>query len=133
MNRKLQLCMPMLLLAISITINYLGRSRELNVKNFSLIESGMTQAQVESLLGGPPGHYGNSNGQGYRTLEAVVIQNNIKTTIKTWNDKNHCFDVYFDANGQVVCKHQIAHYWEPAEKEGFIRRNWKAFCNAVGF
>lgn len=133
MERKLLYRLLLVLLVISITIIYLGRSRELNVKNFSLIESGMTQAQVESLLGGPPGRYGNSTGQGSMTMEGHFFPSQQKTTVKKWNDKTHWFEVYFDSDGRVVKAYKRFSYSEDEDREGFISRTWKSFCSALGF
>ena len=43
----------------------------LNVAGFDRIKIGMTMAEVESLLGGPPGDYGRYSGDGAMSLEQI--------------------------------------------------------------
>lgn len=81
-------------------------TRELNVENFEKIEPGMTQSEVEQLLGGPPGHYGRNWGTYFATLEGTLVQGREEY----WTTDNRMLEVYFDENDKVVGTHQRAGY-----------------------
>ena len=83
--------------------------RNLKVENFSRVEYGMTQAEVEELLGGPPGNYGaHAGGGNLMTMEGYVHPND--AVERVWCDDSHRFEIYFDAGGRVVGIHRRASY-----------------------
>src|SRR5262249_61031581 len=48
-------------------------SRRLAVENYALVRTGISQAEVEELLGGPPGNYGRFAGGGvHMTMEGYI-------------------------------------------------------------
>ena len=80
-------------------------ARKLKVENFDEINVGMTQDEVERLLGGSPGHYGRKWGSGMMTLEGSP-----KGRKEIWTDDDTMFEVAFDEEGKVVGKHKRARY-----------------------
>jgi hypothetical protein len=66
---------------------------ELNANNFTLVKVGMTQDEVEKLLGGPPGDYGrNKREQGFMTVEMFTgPQGSVE---KVWFDDNNRFELF---------------------------------------
>ena len=129
----LLLCLFLWWWAIWLTVFFSRNDSGLKVHNFPLIKKGMTQPEVESLLGGPAGRYGNSTGKGFMSKEGRPIQPNNYTIIRTWNDKMHWFEVYFDANDQVVAAYPNSSYFEVGEKKGYVRPIWQPFWSALGF
>src|SRR5262249_9340588 len=86
----------------------LARSREekrLYVENFSRIGNGMTQEEVEDLLGGSPGNYGRYK-TGMMTLEGVIAPPG--SVEKIWCNDARRFEIYFDQDRRVVLKHERA-------------------------
>jgi hypothetical protein len=76
---------------------YFGR--KLNVENFDAIEFGMTQKQVERLLGGHPGHYGVKWRPAILTDERFVVGRK-----EAWTDDDTTLEVFFDKDSKVVGK-----------------------------
>jgi hypothetical protein len=100
------------------------QARHLNVENFSEIRPGMTQAEVERLLGGPPGNYGRYS-QCIMTLEGYIAPPG--SVEKRWRDDAHCFEIYFDQEDRVVGLHKRAGY-------GQHPGNWlEHLCSRVGW
>jgi hypothetical protein len=81
--------------------------RRLNRAGLSQLRLGMTQAQVESLLGGPPGNYGRY-ARGMMTLEGYSAPPGAVERI--WCDDSNRLEIYFDAEGRVVGHHRRARY-----------------------
>jgi len=81
--------------------------RSLRVDNFPLIRVGMPQAEVEDLLGGPPGNYGRY-APGMMTAEGYLAP--LGSTEKIWYDDCHRFEIYFDGAERVVGIHRRASY-----------------------
>lgn len=87
--------------------------RRLNHDGFAKIENGMTQQEVEHLLGGPPGIYYPSypgagwgmTGEGYQVRDAAEFL--------WWDDKKR-YEVWFNDRGKVVGKHQRARWYSSA-------------------
>ena len=99
----------LLLAGVILSFVWLRASQRLNVENFSQIQQGMTQAEVEKLLGGPPGNYGRySEKSGFMTLEGYFAP--AGSVEKVWCNDKHRFEVYFDQDGQVVGQHKRAGY-----------------------
>jgi hypothetical protein len=100
--------------------------RALNVAGFDQLREGMTQAEVEALLGGPPGDYGrHRSGESLMTEEGYISPPG--SFEQLWYDDGHRFEVYFDAGGKVVGFHKRAQ---------FERRPvdwWKEIRRALGF
>jgi hypothetical protein len=74
---------------------------------FARIKNGMTQAEVEALVGGPPGNYGFCT-NGMSSLEGVLVPGGCIE--KCWWDDSHQFEVWFDSNNRVVGVHQRAYH-----------------------
>ena len=91
---------------ILLLLPYLAwHPRRLNHKGFEQIQNGMTQQEVESLLGGPPGiYYPSYCGAGWiMTAEKMVWPN---ATEVAWYDDRNRYEVWFDAEGLVAGKHR---------------------------
>lgn len=101
------------LLAVVGTVLLLARivwrdaGRCLNREGFSQLALGMTQAQVESLLGGPPDNYGRY-ASGVMTMEGYIAPPGAVERI--WCDDSNRFEIYFNAEGRVVGHHRRAGY-----------------------
>jgi hypothetical protein len=76
----------------------------LHSDNVAQIEVGMTQGQVEALLGGPPGDYGTWWGPKFATLDYVVVPNSVRRAV--WEDDDNCFEIHFDASDRVCFCYQ---------------------------
>jgi hypothetical protein len=81
---------------------YLAR---LHRENFDRIEIGMTQAEVEELLGGPPGNYSPP----YPLSEPIFTTLGLTLVPETWRkevwfDDKAYYEVYFDADGHVCLR-----------------------------
>ena len=76
---------------------------ELNRIGFKAVQPGMTQSEVESLVGGPPGSYGGMDIEGM-TIRGVGEQSN-GDTLEVWHDEEVWFEVHFDREGRVTDKY----------------------------
>jgi hypothetical protein len=73
----------------------------LATRNFWDIRKGMSQAEVEKLLGGPPGDYGrNVGGTSFVTAEGFCRPPGSIERLR-YDDSNQ-FEIYFDAEERVV-------------------------------
>jgi hypothetical protein len=81
--------------------------RRLNHDGFAKIELGMTQQEVEQLLGGPPGIYypAHPGGGGTMTMEGYDVPDAAEFV---WCDDKKRYEVWFNDQGIVVGKHQRA-------------------------
>jgi hypothetical protein len=98
------------LAALAFALPYaVWHPRRLNQAGFEQIQNGMTQPEVEQLLGGPPGiYYPSYSGAGATTsLEAVAPPPGTVRGIE-WYDHKVNYGVFFDAAGRVTAKHQRA-------------------------
>jgi hypothetical protein len=87
--------------------------------NYTLVRVGMSQAEVEALLGGPPGNYGRyADGETGMTMEGYAGRPP-GAAERIWCDDAHRFEVYFDAKGRVVGHHRRSSYWQ-SPREGFF-------------
>jgi hypothetical protein len=78
----------------------------------------MTQAEMEQLLGGPPGNYSRySNGRSLMTFEDYIDPPG--SIEKIWCDDSHRFEIRFDINGRVVSFHQRASYSQSPREDFF--------------
>lgn len=79
------------------------------VENYPKVQMGMSQAEVEELLGGPPGNYGRyAGGSTMMTEEGYMSPPG--SVERIWCDDNNRFEIYFDAQNQVVGHHKRAGY-----------------------
>lgn len=108
MNRRrhvvLSLCGGVLIL---LALPYMvWHPRRLNHGGFERIEMGMTQLEVESLLGGPPGiYYPSYCGAGATmTAEGYLGPGGAREAL--WYDDSKRFEILFDNKGRVVGKHR---------------------------
>jgi hypothetical protein len=75
----------------------------------SQLAKGMPQANVERLLGGPPGCYGNpSFSDGLMTLEGYSGPPG--SVEKLWFDDRNRFELWFDASDHLVTWHKRASF-----------------------
>jgi hypothetical protein len=99
------------LVVIAIAVFALGRKppARLQVENFNSIRNGMTLAEVESLLGGPPGDYGENRG-GIECMTAEGMSWPPSSVERVWHDDTNRLEIAFDPEGRVVGFHQRAGY-----------------------
>jgi hypothetical protein len=127
LTRRRVLCLFALIALMGALLFWQFRSgaprSSLRPDQFPQVRVGMTQAEVETLLGGPPGNYGrHRNGMTMMTLEGFIAPPG--SVERVWCDDSHRFEIYFDAKGIVVAHHRRAGYsQEPGEGIlGWIRR-----------
>ena len=89
----------------------------LATENFALVKNGLTQTEVEALLGGPPGNFGRYANGGFMTLEGYLSPPGSIELI--WCDDNNRFEIYFDQQKRVVGYHRRAGYSQGGQ-EGFF-------------
>ncbi|MFN9372182.1 MAG: hypothetical protein ACK6D3_09905 [Planctomycetaceae bacterium] len=71
------------------------------------LRRGMTLAEVEAVMGGPEGHYGNPEfNSGMFSMEGLYAEEAIKQ--RSWSDDAYLLDVVFDAQDRVVGWHRRA-------------------------
>jgi len=88
-------------------------------ENYRLIREGMSLAEVEMLLGGPPGNYGQYSGDGkFMTLDRYLPPRGSIRLI--WCDDSNRFEIYFDGDGCVVGQHRREYYSQTPCEEGFF-------------
>jgi hypothetical protein len=87
---------------------------QLRPEAFARIKNGMTQAEVERLVGGPPGNYGMWK-NGFTTADAVIPPGGPGSIEERWYDDSHCFVVWFDSNSRVVAVGQRVWHSMPPE------------------
>lgn len=91
--------------------------------NFPQVRLGMTQAEVETLLGGPPGNYGrHRNGLTMMTDEESIDPPG--SLERVWCDDAHRFEIHFDAKGIVVGTHRRAGYWQSPPEDFLAWIRW---------
>lgn len=96
-----------LTLALAMLLIFIACRPRLLVENYPSIRRGMTQAQVEELLGGPPGNYG----WYHNKIVVQTAEGTIATGVKrVWCDDGNCFEIYFDSQGNVVAHHKRGMY-----------------------
>jgi hypothetical protein len=91
----------------------------LHVGIFSRVRKGMSQGEVEALLGGSPGNYGTPlavagfmTAEGYRRPPGSIE--------KVWCDDRNHLEIAFDDSGYVVGFHQRAAYSQRGPMELLI-------------
>jgi hypothetical protein len=104
--------LSVVLVAGGISIQRIAASRvRLRHENFPDIEIGMSQSQVEALVGGPPGNYGTvylvDKGE-FTSLEGLFVPSDAR--LEVWSDDEARFEVYFDARGRVCLCHRRASF-----------------------
>lgn len=84
-----------------------GFPGRLNVEGMNKLKTGMTLAEVQAILGGPPGNYGGfDRSGGFMTMEGFTPAVGQKLTEKIWNDNENRLELYFDANDKLVAWHK---------------------------
>ena len=108
-------------LLVSVAAFTLYPRRVLNVAGFSQIKNGMTTAEVEALLGGPPGDYRHRWCKMWMTREELVTA--IYAQGQVWFDDDNMFVIYFDASGKVAASFEPKGFQrEQMTWDKFIRR-----------
>jgi hypothetical protein len=99
-----------LLLGFTVNLLYIPQPWvKLDPARLSELAKGMRQADVEKLLGGPPGFYGNPKLSGSpSSLEPYFCPPG--TTEKEWFDDRNCFQLCFDPTDHLVEWHKRALY-----------------------
>src|SRR5262245_30954410 len=99
MRRKL-ICTLVLLLILMLGLALLMQPRAIDFNAYQTIKPGMSRAEVEKLMGGPPGDY--TRGR----YSAGVIRRNFPnfppTGWQMWTGSNGCFMIQFDEDGNVL-------------------------------
>jgi hypothetical protein len=83
-------------------------AKRLRGENFGSIQPGMTQKQVEDLLGGPPGNYGHASGRAVMSAEGALLASACRE--EDWYDDDQRFEVFFNGAGKVRGTHKRAGY-----------------------
>jgi hypothetical protein len=90
----------------------------------------MSQAEVEALLGGPPGNYGRYlRGKASMTTEGVIAPPG--SVERVWCDDSNRLEVYFDGQGRMVGYHKRASYRQ-MPPDGFVVRLWRSVLRSLG-
>lgn len=94
--------------------------QRLRSENFSQLRVGLSQREVEDLLGGPPGNYGQDGGSAMMTLEGVLAPPG--SVERIWSDDANRFEIYFDSRDRVVACHRRAGY-QQSPPEGLFAKS----------
>ena len=85
----------------------------LRAEHFHLVRPGMPRAEVEALLGGPPGDYGRRpERSAWMSCEGFARPGGwpAGSREEKWSDDDCQLEVVFDAGGRVVATHRRVHY-----------------------
>ncbi len=118
-----------LLLGASFWLRLRLRPR-LRVENFRHVHPGLTQRDVERLLGGPPGNFGLGWGHGMMTLENFTGPRG--SVERVWKDDSTRFEIYFDSHDVVVSSYKRAGYHQTRPEE-YLANAWQWVVRRVGF
>jgi hypothetical protein len=94
----------------------------LHPEAFAQIKPGMTRAEVEALVGGPPGDYGSyfiSPSRGFMSTGLVIGPPG--SVEERWCDDHHLFYVFFDRAGYATggaCDHPGGYHRCPPQGLG---------------
>lgn len=99
---------------------------KLRVAHFSQVREGLSLAEVESLLGGPPGDYGFHDGGPVSEVLASDWPGDPSLIVKTWTNDEAKLEVAFDAQGKVASKIRHPSYLRTAPKLSW-RYWWNCF------
>ena len=83
--------------AAAIVIIYFVTRPRLNVEGFGVLQRGMTQEEIEKILGGPPGNYG----FGKPTISKIA-PTGVAFRTEEWIGESMCVSVRFDEAGRSV-------------------------------
>ena len=106
-------------------------TQRLKVENFPQVKAGMTRAEVEELLGWPPGNYGYySVGVTTMSLEGFGMRDEAGKPValpesRNWYDTANCFEIYFDDTDRVLTSHKRRHF-KQTPGPGFFERLWRS-------
>jgi hypothetical protein len=101
-------------------------SSALKSANFPGIKAGMTRAQVERLLGGPPGDYGHfadgdmDCGDG-SVFQVFAVPSSGTPKPQTWTDDRNQFFIFFDSQGQVVAASKVNRFRRSPKNQWLIK------------
>jgi hypothetical protein len=105
MTGKQMISGAILVVAAAVALSAFSNRPRFHRENLGHIKVGMTEAEVETLLGVPPGDYGSGKGSRFTTLEGVLVPNSVRQA--TWSDDHVCFEIHFDADDRVChCYHR---------------------------
>ena len=119
---------------VVISLTTRSQPRMLNAGGFSQIRGGMTQEQVESILGGPPGDYrANPGGEQWVAAHGYVPQPG--SIQQVWVDENDRIEIYFNRQNRVVSTYRPG--VSPIELDGYERLSppplWMRVLHYFGF
>ena len=118
--RRDKLLLGLAAVALALVSPYLfWHPRRLNPDGFEKIQVGMSQAEVEDCLGGPPGRYyptyaGAGQGmtdEGYLAPGATIEM--------LWYDDRNRYEIWFDDLGRVAGKHKRSMWYS----DGYTSRH----------
>jgi hypothetical protein len=107
---------------------------------YYLIKDGMTEKQIESILGAPPGDYRTKTvlygGLRQIAIPLTAFDSVSKTgesrtppyTIETWTTNDCEISVTFDENGKVIGKA----FNEPVVSIGWLEEKWDSLLTSLG-
>ena len=80
-------------------------TNNIDVDHFNIIRIGASRAEVEAILGGPPGFFNGVGGFAFAQESRLFVdKDGGKEGHPTWYDKNICIIVKFGENGTVTDK-----------------------------
>lgn len=129
MSRRRVFCLLGMLIVAAVFLSWYfshpsAPRRQLAHENFKSIHKGMSQAEVEELLGGPPGNYGRYvSGGSLMTCEGYIYPPG--SIEKIWCDDSNRFEIYFNTSGSVVGLHRRASY-QQSPPESFFAYLWRS-------
>jgi hypothetical protein len=120
-KRRRWIALGLVNLAVVLAVGWRMMPRtgpRLQVENYQFVQRGMTLPEVEALLGGPPGNYGQyPNGATSMTCEGVIYSGMpTLATERVWCDDNTRYEIFFDPqDDRVLARHQRSYKQEPGE------------------
>jgi hypothetical protein len=102
----------------------------INRRGFDRIQVGMSQGEVEAILGGPPGDYTKQRPKPGESCsiprESIPPDSEVSNyRAEQWSAGERWICVYFLADGTVIEKEYLDHDWSPSLFERFQR--WLGF------
>ena len=109
-------------LVVSMPVVMFGRvasPKRLDVSGFAKVRVGMTEAEIEGLMGMPAGDHGSLG-------LLKPIESRMAKDEKAWCDDEEVLFVSFDGKGEATAVKQASWNLDPSIK-GFLRKGWRRF------